>query len=36
VQTPRGQPERLLHQTEFVDHVGDESIVPNIRAALDR
>jgi SulP family sulfate permease len=32
----RGQPERLLHQTEFVDHVGDENIVPNIHAALDR
>jgi len=32
----RGQPERLLHQTEFVDHVGDENILPNIRAALDR
>ena len=32
----RGQPELLLHQTEFVDHVGDENIVPNIRAALDR
>jgi len=32
----RGQPEHLLHQTEFVDHVGDENIVPNIRAALDR
>jgi SulP family sulfate permease len=32
----RHQPERLLHQTEFVEHVGDENIVPNIRAALDR
>ena len=32
----RGQPERLLHQAEFVDHVGDENILPNIRAALDR
>jgi SulP family sulfate permease len=32
----RHQPERLLHQTEFVEHVGDENIVPNIRAALER
>jgi SulP family sulfate permease len=32
----RGQPERLFHQTEFVEHVGDENIVPNIRVALDR
>jgi SulP family sulfate permease len=32
----RGQPERLLHQTDFVDHVGDENIVPNIRVALER
>jgi SulP family sulfate permease len=32
----RDQPARLLHQTEFVEHVGDENIVPNIRAALDR
>jgi len=32
----RGQPERLLHQTDFVEHVGEENIVPNIRVALDR
>jgi SulP family sulfate permease len=32
----RHQPERLLHQTEFVEHVGDENIVPNLRAALER
>jgi SulP family sulfate permease len=32
----RGQPAQLLHQTEFVEHVGDENIVPNIRVALDR
>jgi len=32
----RHQPEQLLHQTEFVEHVGDENIVPNIRAALER
>ena len=32
----RHQPERLLHQAEFVEHVGDQNIVPNIRAALDR
>jgi SulP family sulfate permease len=32
----RNQPEQLLHQTEFVEHVGHENIVPNIRAALDR
>ena len=32
----RHQPERLLHQAEFVEHVGDQNIVPNIRAALKR
>jgi len=32
----RAQPERLLHQTDFVEHVGEENIVPNIRVALDR
>jgi len=32
----RQQPERLLHQTEFVEHVGEENIVPNLRAALER
>jgi SulP family sulfate permease len=32
----RAQPAKLLHQTEFVEHVGDENIVPNIREALDR
>jgi SulP family sulfate permease len=30
------QPAKLLHQTEFVEHVGDENIVPHIQAALDR
>jgi SulP family sulfate permease len=32
----RAQPAKLLHQTEFVEHVGDENIVSNIRDALDR
>ena len=32
----REQPARLLHQAEFVEHVGDENILPNIRAALER
>jgi sulfate permease, SulP family len=32
----RAQPAQLLHQTEFVEHVGDENIVPNIPAALER
>ena len=32
----REQPARLLHQAEFVEHVGDENILPNIRVALDR
>lgn len=32
----RGQPAQLLHRTEFVEHVGDENIVANIRVALDR
>jgi SulP family sulfate permease len=30
------QPAKLLHQTDFVEHVGDENIVPHIQAALDR
>jgi len=32
----RDQPARLLHQTEFIEHVGAENIVPHIQAALDR
>jgi SulP family sulfate permease len=32
----REQPARLFHQVEFVEHVGVENIVPNIRAALHR
>jgi len=32
----RHQPASLLHQTEFVDHVGEKNIVPHVQAALDR
>lgn len=32
----RSQPAELLHQAEFVDHVGAENIVPHVEAALDR
>lgn len=32
----RAQPAAVLHQTEFVDHVGERNIVPHFAAALDR
>jgi SulP family sulfate permease len=32
----RHQPAALLHQVEFVDHVGERNIVPHVQAALDR
>jgi SulP family sulfate permease len=32
----REQPERLLAQAEFVEHVGSENIVPHVSAALER
>jgi len=32
----REQPERLLHQAEFVEHVGSENILPHVAAALAR
>jgi SulP family sulfate permease len=32
----RRQPADLLEQTEFVEHVGRENIVPHVEAALDR
>lgn len=32
----REQPERLLHQAEFVEHVGSENILPHVAAALER
>ena len=32
----RRQPAELLEQTEFVEHVGRENIVPHVEAALDR
>jgi len=32
----REQPERLLHQAEFVEHVGAENILPHVAAALER
>jgi len=32
----REQPERLLHQAEFVEHVGADNILPHVAAALER
>jgi sulfate permease, SulP family len=32
----REQPERLLRQAEFVDHVGSDNILPHVAAALER
>lgn len=32
----REQPAELLHQTEFVEHVGEDNIVPHVEAALAR
>ncbi|MCC7180891.1 MAG: STAS domain-containing protein [Acidobacteria bacterium] len=32
----RAQPAELLHQTEFVEHVGEENIQPHVQAALER
>ena len=32
----REQPERLLTQAEFVEHVGSENILPHVAAALER
>ena len=32
----RAQPERLLAQAEFVEHVGKENILPHVAAALER
>jgi sulfate permease, SulP family len=32
----REQPERLLHQAEFVEHVGASNILPHVAAALER
>jgi SulP family sulfate permease len=32
----RDQPARLLHQADFVDHVGEANIVPHVEAALKR
>jgi SulP family sulfate permease len=32
----REQPERLLHQAEFVEHVGSDNILPHVAAALER
>ncbi len=32
----REQPERLLHQAAFVEHVGSENILPHVAAALER
>jgi SulP family sulfate permease len=30
------QPSKLLQQSRFVEHLGQENIMPNIQAALDR
>jgi len=32
----REQPERLLTQAEFIEHVGSENILPHVAAALER
>ena len=32
----RDQPARLLHQADFIEHVGKENIVPHVEAALAR
>jgi sulfate permease, SulP family len=32
----REQPERLLHQAEFIGHVGADNILPHVAAALER
>jgi len=32
----REQPERLLEQAEFIEHVGRENILPHVAAALER
>ena len=32
----REQPQRLLHQAEFIEHVGRENILPHVSAALER
>jgi SulP family sulfate permease len=32
----REQPEEMLHGSEFVEHVGQENILPHVQAALDR
>jgi SulP family sulfate permease len=32
----RDQPALLLHQAEFVEHVGKHNIVPHVKAALER
>jgi SulP family sulfate permease len=30
------QPSRMLHRADFVEHVGEDNILPNIHAALAR
>ncbi len=32
----REQPARFLQQAEFVEHVGEENILPHVQAALER
>jgi SulP family sulfate permease len=32
----RQQPAQFLHQAEFIEHVGNENIVPHVEAALAR
>jgi SulP family sulfate permease len=30
------QPREMLHRAEFVDHIGEDNILPDVNAALDR
>jgi sulfate permease, SulP family len=32
----REQPAQMLHRAEFVNHVGEENILPNVSSALER
>lgn len=33
---PREQPEQLMRQSQFAQHIGQENITPNLRAGLER
>jgi SulP family sulfate permease len=30
------QPRKMLHRADFIEHVGEDNILPNINAALER